>query len=1370
MKSKRHILLSLLILMSAIAHATERWVDLTGTYFKDPTFSNNTTAVDWTYDQSTYNGRGVAAGCFEWWNVGAQMYKTIENVPNGHYRLSLQALWRSGSHDDAYSNYVNGSETLSAQVEVNAAEADIPSEYTFGFGSDPGNGTYHAPNGKYYPNSMESAAMAFAQGAYQMAVEFDVTDGKIDIDIFCNNNSDCWLVMDNVKLEQWKDMPDEKQAAAGDIVVNELMASAADMVWSDATNFDSWIELYNTTDSYLTLAGLWLSDDGANPKKWHLPQSYKDTPLEPHGFRTIFMGSNETNQSQATFKLDCDGGTVILSNDAGTFITRQTYPKAISRTSYARTDDGAEAWSFSDQPTPGTSNHNMNFASQRLAAPVVSPDGQYFNGTLNVYVSIPEGTTLRYTTDGTIPTLTNGKTSTTGYFETTQTTNYRFRLFQDGLLASPVVTRSYLLQSQDITLPVVMITVPDQYINDDYYGIFVKGTNGVVGNGQSTPANWNMEWNRPANFQYILPDNSMALNQDVNITPSGGWTRAGSPHAYKIKAAKVFEGLNYLPYSFFSRKPYNKNKTLQMRYGGNDGSRIKDAALQTFLRKADLNIDYQEYQPALSYLNTEYNGIINLREPNNKDFAYANFGYSDEEIEMMEESPDSGRYMMVGTMDTLKYIDQIAQQAEDDAVYKEICRLVDIDEYTNYMAMELFLAQWDWPDNNFKAYRKVDGGRYRITTFDLDMAFSLDGRDTSEGPNYVYMGGNTFKWLDGMQYHTFDALYDGTGRREGEIESVTFFFNLLKNSTFRKKFIDTFCIMGGSVYTPEMAEEIINELRPPVSPYLSPSALNEIKNKVTYDRMTTQVTNMKNYERMQLTDVTMHDVSLQTNVDANAGQLYIDSIRVPRSRFNGKLFNPATIVAKAGAGYKFTGWKKTGSASSNTIFDTGSEWKYYDKGSLDVQGWYNPGYDDSSWSSGKAMLGYDDDNSKFSTVISYGPDAENKIITYYFRRQFNLDAKPASDAKLYLDYIVDDGFVVYINGKEAGRYNLSAGSTYSTYASTADSNPDTGSLALDASLFKQGENTIAVEVHNNRPGSTDIMWEAALRSEGTTTVGDYIAYDPKYALPIVEGSLNLMACFEELTDEERAAEGLTPVVVNEVSAANSIYMSEYNKKADWMELYNTTSSDIDLAGMYLSDNAAKPHKYVIAGNDKVSTILPAHGYRVIWCDKNAAVSDLHASFKLAAEGGIVMITAKDDSWSDKLSYGAHNGDETVGRYPDGAQTVYKMNIPTINKTNMMTTYASLQTQEQTDIKGVTTSSSNGLRLFCVGNELILRSEEPTTARLMVYSTDGSLMLQTNADLRNGKATQSLAALPQGLYLARAIDSDGNSVSTKCSIR
>jgi hypothetical protein len=122
--------------------------------------------------------------------------------------------------------------------------------------------------------------------------------------------------------------------------------------------------------------------------------------------------------------------------------------------------------------------------------------------------------------------------------------------------------------------------------------------------------------------------------------------------------------------------------------------------------------------------------------------------------------------------------------------------------------------------------------------------------------------------------------------------------------------------------------------------------------------------------------------------------------------------------------------------------------------------------------------------------------------------------------------------------------------------------------------------------------------------------------------------------------------------------------------------------------MYLSDNAEKPTKFQIVKTDGVETVISPHDYLIIWCDKLEPQSQLHASFKLAAEGGDVLLSADDQSWTSRLTYAAHNEDQTVGRYPDGGNQVYVMNVPTIAKSNIMSSYATIVAQQTIETTGI----------------------------------------------------------------------------------
>jgi len=1063
------------------------------------------------------------------------------------------------------------------------------------------------------------------------------------------------------------------------LVINEVMASNTGEVMSPAINFDSWIEVYNPGEATVNLGGMYLSVDPSNPLAWQMPSNMGSVPAK--GFKVIWLGSNDIKSNQAPFKLDCDGGTIVLSDKNGEVITKQNYPEAMSRTAYARKTDGGDEWGWTAIPTPEATNTTAVFAKERLKAPVVDQGSQLFKTSISIKVDIPEGTTLRYTTDGSVPTAKSAE-SKSGSFTVSQTRNYVFRLFQDGYLPSVPVTRSYIKTDDNYTIPIISIVGDKRYFTDPKIGIDCDGdgTNGKTGNGQDQPKNYNCDWDRPVNFSYLSPDGQMLFNQDVNIAVSGGWTRSIYPRSMKLKSNKIFDGQNRFDFSFFPQKPYTRNKQLVLRNGGNDrwvsNARFLDAALETIIQRSGIDLDCQSYVPIIEYVNGELRGVLNLREPNNDKYAYANFGYDDEELDAFENNEFKN-----GNDEAFKRLCQLSVDVNGPGVYEEIRTLLDVDEFANYMAAEFYLGNDDWPDNNIKAYRSTIDGRFRFVSFDLDYAFNPWGRTISS------------------------SLRDyGPNAPEKPVNTVILFLNLLKHDGFRKQFIDTFCLMGGSVFEVQRAYSIVDELVAHVKPmtdlmqqkglrdgHNTENSANKIKQELN-GRLSRLIASLQQASAMKLSGVKKHNVQLAADIEG--ANVYINGLQVPYAYFNGQLFAPVKIEAKAPVGYTFAGWKQKATAT-NQIVKLNDTWKYYDKGAA-PSNWTATSFNDNGWASGQAPLGYGMTGVK--TTVSYGPNVSSKYPTTYFRKTIKLESTPTRSDIFLLNYQIDDGFVVYVNGREAGRFQMPSGNiTFNSFASSyAGDEPLTGTIEISSSLFKSGDNVIAVEIHNNKADSRDIFWAAEVFTTMGSTSGDFVSTDPVINLSSSDNTVSLIACFAPISDAEKAAQGQTPVRINEVSAQNGIYVNEQFKRNDWLELYNTTGNPIDVEGMYLTNSPKNPKKYKITkGDSQAGTIIPAHGYLVIWCDGLETVSQLHANFKLDNNKGDLVLTAADESWSDQFTYTRHNGDQTVGRYPDGAAEVYMMNIPTIAKANIKTSYLTVVEQPNaTTIQGVRTTPVN----------------------------------------------------------------------------
>ena len=1162
-----------------------------------------------------------------------------------------------------------------------------------------------------------------------------------------------------------------KAATNSTFIINEIMVDNTDMFLDPSVNYGSWIEIYNPTNTTVDLTDYYVSDDATNPTKFHLQSG----TVKPHGFANIWFDHYEANlKTQVNFKLSTEGGTVMIADNSGKIVAQADFPAAISRASYARTTDGGDTWKWTAEPTPEASNATSTFADSQLMPPELeSDDPRIFDTSAALTVYAPEdGATLVYTTDGSTPTLSNGtKISSGKKIYVYETTPIRVRAFKDGYLPSTVVTQTFIENDKDFSLPILSIATDDANLFDDYMGCYVKGTNGLAGRGQTTACNWNRDWDRPVNFEYFTADGTPCLSQETDFAVCGGWSRASEPRSFKIKAGKRYEGKNTLDYPFFERKPFQKYKTLQMRGGGNDNyCRLKDAALQSIILTSGLDVEGQEYQPVVFYINGKYKGLINMREPNNKDYAYANYGLGSDEIDQFEIGPDSCYSQMCGTKDIFDYWVTLSENADDDTYYEEICSIVDIDEYINYMASEMYMGAVDWPRNNVKGFRKIDGGRFRFVLFDLD------GTLNTTSP---------FTCLEGQEYAYGDADWNNGGNRLYlHNEFVTIFLNMLKNADFRKKYVDTFCLIGGSVFTTDRVNAIVDSLAERTAATLSYEGASpygtaySIKNAFSgtsrYDQL---LSSLKSYTRFKMKQSVEQKVKLSSN--NSKARIFVNDIPVPTGKFDGKLFAPAEFKAEAPGGFRFAGWTGTDTQMSN-FTEYGENWKYYDQGSLDGTKWYSTTYSDYGWSQGQAPLGfasYADMLSLIKSTLDYGTDAQNKRPTYYFRKKFTLSSAPLAGTEVRLNYKVDDGMVIYVNGIKATQYNMpESGVTYDTYALTYAGNlPDEGYLTINSNLLNEGENLIAVEVHNSSAGSSDIFFDLQIVG-AEAGESNFVSTDPVYTMP-ASGDVELCAIFEPISDEEREEQKIYPVRINEVSAANTIYCCEYFKRNDWVEIYNTTGEPVDIAGMYLSDNRDKLQKFQIPEakeGDEFTTVIPPYGHYIIWCDKLETQSQMHASFKLAAEGDTLYLTSADGKWTDIFPYPEHVGEYSVGRFPDGTDNFYVMSKPTFAETNIINMYCENFVPVIDEVpNGIETieTPEKDIKVFYVDGRLCVLTKPGTrSATFNICNTMGQQLVYDEQTLDYDGSGRVHINLGQGCYVARVTDSNGKHAQIKFIIR
>jgi acid phosphatase type 7 len=180
--------------------------------------------------------------------------------------------------------------------------------------------------------------------------------------------------------------------------------------------------------------------------------------------------------------------------------------------------------------------------------------------------------------------------------------------------------------------------------------------------------------------------------------------------------------------------------------------------------------------------------------------------------------------------------------------------------------------------------------------------------------------------------------------------------------------------------------------------------------------------------------------------------------------------------------------------ADTALVPLGATWKYRDDGSNQGTAWRTSAFNDSTWASGPAELGYGDGDE--ATVVN-GGSPSNHFITTYFRKSFNV-TNPSAFNSLKIRLLRDDGAVVYVNGTEVRRDNMPTGTVSSnTLASSALGAPAESTFfetSIGTSALVAGTNVIAVEVHQANATSTDVSFNLELTGVDTTSVtrGPYL--------------------------------------------------------------------------------------------------------------------------------------------------------------------------------------------------------------------------------------------------------------------------------------
>jgi hypothetical protein len=286
---------------------------------------------------------------------------------------------------------------------------------------------------------------------------------------------------------------------------------------------------------------------------------------------------------------------------------------------------------------------------------------------------------------------------------------------------------------------------------------------------------------------------------------------------------------------------------------------------------------------------------------------------------------------------------------------------------------------------------------------------------------------------------------------------------------------------------------------------------------------------------------------------------------------------------------------------TTTLVPIVGPWRYWQSPTFPGGTWNNLAFSDATWPSG---------NSLFYVEGSTLPAAKSTPLTlgnttYYFRTPFDFSGN-AEGATLTFSPVIDDGAVFYLNGQEVLRLGMPGGAiAQSTFASRVVGDAAyEGPFQVPATGLAQGDNILAVEVHQANSGSSDIVFG----SEIVLTSTEFVMFTP--------GAPNSV---------RRDLPTIPPVWINEVHPINTTGITDNAGERDpWLELHNASDTDQPLINWALTDDPSALLKF----NFPASTVIPARGYLLVWADGSVTspINEIHANFRLSSTGGTVYLT------------------------------------------------------------------------------------------------------------------------------------------------
>lgn len=516
------------------------------------------------------------------------------------------------------------------------------------------------------------------------------------------------------------------------ILINEFSASNKNLLADQDNDFEDWIELYNASNATVNLAGWHLSDDPDDPTKWAFPA----TSLAPGKHLLVFASDKNLTTGptlHTSFKLtQTRNEWVVLADASGAIVDQKQMLTHTRRNhSYGRATDGSTTWAVFNAPTPNATNNTATaYPSAYAFKPVFSlPAGFYYQPSLTVEInSLQSDGTLRYTTDGSTPTMASPVYAAP--VTITATTVIRARFFPNNpqQLPSFIETNTYFL-NETHTVPVLSVA------SEDFDELFA--THGEIQNS----------------MEYFETDQTRIFAQEGDMRGHGNDSWGFAQKGMRFYARDQYGWDHTMQHKIFATTDRDEFDVIILKAGASDNypgasnnwnaasCHLRDGFSHTVAENNNLDLDFRRYRVSVLYLNGEYWGVYEMRERVDTDYAEIYYDQPAKNVDMLKfwggldvenGSPDDWYALYDFIM-----ANDMAVQANWDYVKSQI----DETSFIDYFILNTYFVNSDWLNWNTMWWRGTDpdhpvGWRYAL--WDMDNTWNL-------GQNYTGLETTTYE-------------------------------------------------------------------------------------------------------------------------------------------------------------------------------------------------------------------------------------------------------------------------------------------------------------------------------------------------------------------------------------------------------------------------------------------------------------------------------------------------------------------------------------------------------------------------------------------------------------------------------------------------